>query len=74
MSATRKVPTLEPWALEVLAELDAQADRIRAGVACRPCHGSGRTVHGGSAGVYWRECGVCRGSGSKVTNTTLADS
>lgn len=66
---TTKVPALERWALEVLADLEAQADRIRAGVACKPCQGAGRTVHGGTSGVYWRVCGSCDGAGVRAIST-----
>jgi len=67
---TTKVPALAAWAREVLAELEAQADRIRAGIACEPCQGAGRTVHGApDGGTYWRECGACCGSGSKKVLT-----
>jgi hypothetical protein len=69
MAPTTKIPVLEAWALEVLAELEAQADRIRAGVACPPCQGAGRTVHGGAAGVHWRVCGACDGTGVKKVLT-----
>lgn len=71
MAPTTKIPALEPWALEVLADLEAQADRIRAGVACKPCQGTGRTVHGGAAGVYFRVCGACDGAGVKNTANRL---
>jgi DnaJ-class molecular chaperone len=68
---TTKIAALEPWALEVLADLEAQADRIRAGVACKPCQGAGRTVHGGASGVYYRTCGACDGRGVKNTTNTI---
>lgn len=51
--------------LEVLGELAAQADRIRAGVACRECQGAGRLAVCSSLGVQWRACGACDGTGAR---------
>lgn len=64
--------TLEPWEQEVLAGLEAQADRIRAGVACKECRGAGETASAGRAGLLWRACGACDGTGQESTNTPIS--
>ena len=63
---TADIATLEPWMLEVLRELGEQADRIKAGVACRECQGAGKLAVCSRLGVQWHACGPCDGTGSRV--------
>lgn len=59
-------PTLPAWAHAVIQELEGQLERLYSGRACRACKGAGLEPEGGTAGVYYRECPTCSGSGFDV--------
>jgi len=59
------MPTLQPWMIAALLELEEQADRIRAGVACKECLGAGKLAVFSRIGVQWRACPTCDGSGTR---------
>lgn len=62
---TQELPrTLEPWVVAALQELAEQADRLRAGVACRECQGAGKLSVFSRLGTQWSACGACDGSGA----------
>lgn len=69
LAASRRVsdsgerPTVPSWAVKVIAELEAQLDRLYSGHACEVCKGSCEELRGGPAGVYVRTCGGCDGRG-----------
>jgi DnaJ-class molecular chaperone len=51
--------------IAALLELEEQADRIRAGVACKECLGAGKLAVFSRIGVQWRACPTCDGSGTR---------